>query len=443
MALETARVLSILSPLILAACGGISGSASNGTLPLGRFSDVSAHSAARYAEEVLYNFRGSNGENPNGGVTLDKTGSLYGTSGGGAYNSGAVFKLTPSGSAYTESLLYSFTGGADGSGPLGGVVLDKKGAIYGTTLRGGGNDSAGTVFKLTPSGSGYTESVLHSFCAESGCADGENPMAGLILDNKGALFGTTEAGGPNNDCLTAVIGCGTVFKLTPSGASYIETVLYAFCTATCDSGAFPSAGLVFGKDGALYETTPIDVDQCLDFHLYDYCGTVFKLTRSGSRYTETTIYTFCAKASCEDGADPSAALIFDKQGALWGTTFYGGTSNLGTVFKLTPSGSGYTESVLHSFTGGSDGAYPYAGLTLAQDGALYGTTQSGGVGHRGTVFKLAPAGSGYTESIVFHFHGTDGAYPDGGVTIGKQSALYGTTDLGGRHGKGTVFEAFR
>ena len=161
--------------------------------------------------------------------------------------------------------------------------------------------------------------------------------------------------------MTAVIGCGTVFKLTPSGASYIETVLYAFCTATCDSGAFPSAGLVFGKDGALYGTTPIDVDQCLDFHLYDYCGTVFKLTRSGSRYTETTIYTFCAKASCEDGADPSAALIFDKQGALWGTTFYGGTSNLGTVFKLTPSGSGYTESVLHSFTGGSDGAYPYAG----------------------------------------------------------------------------------
>jgi hypothetical protein len=206
---------------------------------------------------------------------------------------------------------------------------------------------------LTPSGSGYTESVLYNFCANSNCTDGANPIGSLVFGKDGALYGATSTGGllegktfcPFEDA----IGCGTVFKLTPSGSGYTETVLYSFCATTCADGAYPNGNLVFGKDGALYGTTS---KSCLAQN-HD-CGTVFKLKRSGSQYSETTLYDF-AKGGYGDGL--SSGVIFDKEGALWGTAFFGGgeyTSGLGSVFKLTRSGSGYTQSFVYAFKGGSD-----------------------------------------------------------------------------------------
>jgi uncharacterized repeat protein (TIGR03803 family) len=301
--------------------------------------------------------------------------------------------------APVETVLYSFTGGSDGSEPVAGLIADNQGALYGTTS-GGGSSGRGTVFKLTPPGRGqtaWTETVLYSF---TGGSDGAFPAAGLIVDNASNLYGTTVGGGGNDRCAN---GCGTVFKLTPPGrgqTAWTETVLHSFTgggfTGGSDGG-LPLAGLIADNGGALYGTTfgggTIGG------------GTVFKLTPPGrgqTAWTETVLYSFCSLPNCSDGDSPAAGLIADKQGVLYGTTL-GGESSVGpvgmTVFKLTPPGrsqTAWTEAVLYSFTGGSDGGDPRAGLiALARareerdnGGALYGTTQSGGSGNNGTVFKV-------------------------------------------------------
>jgi uncharacterized repeat protein (TIGR03803 family) len=269
-----------------------------------------------------------------------------------------------------ESLLYSFGSGTDGQLPEASLTLDSSGALYGTTA-GGGTNNTGTVFKLTPDGSGgYTESLLHSFGTGT---DGQNPLASLTLDSSsGALYGTTDSGGTNHT--------GTVFKLTPNGSGgYTESLLHSFGTGT--DGQLPSAGLTLDSSGALYGTT---------FHGgTNGDGTVFKLTPNGSGgYTESLLYSF---AGGTDGQFPDASLTLDSSGALYGTTVSGGTNGTGTVFKLTPNGSGgYTESLLHSFAGGTDGQHPVASLTLDSSGALYGTTIYGGTNGKGTVFRIVP-----------------------------------------------------
>jgi uncharacterized repeat protein (TIGR03803 family) len=257
-------------------------------------------------ETVLYSFGSQSGDGAFpvfAGLVFDKKGNIYGTTfNGGAHYAGTVFKLTPEGS---EVVLYSFAPySEDGSGPSGGLVLDKKGNLYGTTLWGGtyGN---GTVFKLTADG---TETVLHSF-GQSG--DGIHPeTAGLVLDKQGNLYGTTEDGG--------AYGKGIVFKVSPDGT---ETVLHNFGSQPED-GTYPFAGLILDNQGNLYGTTE-------DGGAYDE-GTVFKLTPSG---TETVLYSFGSQP--EDGYRPWADLAFDKQGNLYGTTNYGGAHGGGTVFKLT------------------------------------------------------------------------------------------------------------
>lgn len=213
------------------------------------------------------------------------------------------------------------------------MILGKNGALYGTTV-GGGRYGEGTAYKLTPSSSGYTVSVLYAFCARRTCADGASPRSGLVFGKDGALYGTTSIGG--KACLSEG-GCGTVFKLAPSGSGYTEKVLYNFCQSTC-AFSNPTSSLVFGEDGALYGSTD---DDC---QLMGKCGTVFKLTPSGSRYSASALYTFeCAtnapinsrtndpseKASPDNssaqcvGAFPSG-VILDETGALYGTTFEGG-----------------------------------------------------------------------------------------------------------------------
>jgi|HubBroStandDraft_5_1064220.scaffolds.fasta_scaffold18820_2 uncharacterized repeat protein (TIGR03803 family) len=351
------------------------------------------------AYSVLYRFKGSPGDGyiPTAGL-LNVKGTLYGTTFlGGANNDGIVFSITTSGA---ETVLYSFKGGlVDGENPEA-ALLNVKGTLYSTTQQGGAN-SGGTVFKITTSGA---ETVLYSF--KGGSADGETPVSAL-LNVKGTLYGTTSKGGADND--------GTVFKITTSGA---ETLLYSFRGGS--DGANPDASLINVK-GTLYGTT-----QNGGSHGE---GTLFSITTSGA---ETVLYNF--KGGSGDGEDPYAGLL-NVKGTIYGTTYQGGVSNDGTVFKMTTSGA---ETVLYSFKGGGDGQYPYAPL-LSVKGRLYGTTGQGGGSYRGgTVFALTTSGK---ETVLHSFGpgtGDDGENPYAGL-LNVNGTLYGTTEDGGLSNQGTVF----
>ena len=320
-------------------------------------------------ETVLHTFTGgSDGSLPRGSLIMDKAGNLYGTtesggSGGGDCGCGTVFKLAPDG---TETILYSFKAGNDGYSPFGGVIADKAGNLYGTTLEGGNGGGSGIVFKLAPDG---TETVLHAFSG----TDGSSPFAGLIADKAGNLYGTTSGGGSGDvEC-----GCGVVFKVAPNGA---ETVLYSF--KSFDDGRTPFGGLMADKAGNLYGTTTVGGSGTA---CSIGCGTVFKLAPDG---TETILYAF---KGGKDGAEPYGGVI-EKSDSLYGTTTYGGDIGCdegfgcGTVFRIA---SGGVEKVLHAFPSGTqDGYGPYASLLAGKAGTLYGAAYSGGSGQLGTVFEL-------------------------------------------------------
>ncbi len=409
----------VLVVFALAGCSGPFGSlVTTSGAALQRSSSVPRTEMSAAQEQVMFDFGGDGGRNPFAPPIADKNGALYGTTQhGGGKGEGAVFKLVPSGTTYNETTLWNFSGTPDGAEPVAGLIADKAGALYGTTRIGGGEQNFGTVFKLTPSGKTYTESVIHTF---AGGSDGFWPTAGLTADKKGALYGTTSMAGGS--------GYGTAFRLVRSGKVYIATVLHSF-GATGD-GATPVGGLLVDKSGALYGTTYAG-GSAGD-------GTVFKLTPSGKAYTESFLYSFKGGS---DGSQPTSTLVEDASGALYGTTNAGGSNDLGTVFKLVPSGKTYAESVIYSFGSVSgDGAQPYAGLTPDGTGAFYGTTLAGGRGS-GIVFKLTPSGGGYSESIVYTFgSGNDGSKPYGGVTRDGTGALYGTTWQGGSIGYGTAFK---
>jgi uncharacterized repeat protein (TIGR03803 family) len=405
---------------------------------------------------TLYSFGSttSDGEFPAAGVISDASGALYGTTEEGGSRTictsgcGTVFVLIPSskkGRTWTEAVLHSFdVSGGDGILPTAGLIMDSAGAFYGTTEAGGTSTSpAGTVFKLTPQAGGtYTERVLYTFT--SATADGAYPQAPLIMDATGALYGTTTEGGITT-CPSP--GCGTVFKLTPAAdGSYAESVLHSFASAPVD-GATPHAGLIMDSTGALYGTTAEGGGGTNCFG----CGTVFKLTpATDGSYTESVLYSFTGGPA--DGVFPVAGLIMDATGALYGTTPHGGSTNCspgcGTVFKLTPAaGAAYTESVLYSFKGGTDGAEPEAGLIM-DAGVLYGTTYYGGGtscqagAGCGTVFSLIPSGGGkYKEQILYSFTGgADGANPMAPLYSPAKGVFFGTTLGGGTMGEGTVFK---
>jgi uncharacterized repeat protein (TIGR03803 family) len=373
---------------------------------------AAAHPLHGQSETVLHSFgKGTDGNTPLAAPVLDTEGNLYGTTiNGGTYTQGTVYKVTPSG---TETILHSFdVNGHDGADPAGGLVRDTKGNLYGTA-EGGGTDGCGAVFELTASG---TETILYSF--EVNGTDGCFPIAGLVRDTKGNLYGTTEFGGVN-PC--SAENCGTVFELTSSGR---ETILHNFENNGTD-GNFPVSGLVRDTKGNLYGTTASG-------GTYDL-GTVFELTPSG---TETILHSF---GQGKDGTNPRAGLILDTKGNLYGTTANGGTYNLGTVFELTLSRK---EKVLHNFGKGKDGTNPLASLLFDTKGNLYGTTANGGAYNLGTVFELAPSG---TETILYSFGGnpTDGYYPGAPLVFDTKGNLYGTTEVGGAYGYGTVFKVMR
>jgi uncharacterized repeat protein (TIGR03803 family) len=317
-------------------------------------------------ETVVYRFSGQDGANPHAGLVRDGAGNLYGTTSGGGAGVGVVFKLSPSG---TETVLHSFTGD-DGINPLD-LVRDAAGNLYGTTASGG-SWNIGVVFELVRSDSTYQSKVLFTFTGNMK-QDGAYPLAGLVRDVAGNLYGTTSYGGTH--------GWGVVFKLSPTGS---ETVLHSFTNGA--DGAYPAAGLIQDAAGNLYGTT-----YGAGAHGF---GVVFELIRCDSEpsgYEFRPLYSFTGGAA---GAYPLAGLVRDMAGNLYGTTSYGGTHGWGVVFKLSPTGS---ETVLHSFTNGADGAYPAAGLIQDAAGNLYGTTTQGGATSTceppygcGVVFKLTP-----------------------------------------------------
>jgi len=337
------------------------------------------HSRNGWTETVLYSFAAvSDGKNPYGGVTLDSAGNLYGTTvaggTGGACTGdgcGTVFALTKSGGKWNETVLYSFTGGNDGFGPGGGVIFDKAGNLYGTTPDGGAH-SLGTVYQLSPTHGGqWKEKVIHSF---TGGSDGAVGSLGLLLlGGSGELYGIAELGG--------VHGAGTVFKLVPAaGGKWKLATLYAFKGQP--NAGFPYGGLIADASGNLYGTTY--------YRGKNGVGSVFELVlASNGQYRESLLYSFKAT---NDGNSPTSTLVFDASGDLYGTASAGGDPGCGcgAVFKLTPGGGRWRESVVHRFKGSPDGAYPSYGLALDGSGRLYGTTAIGGTQNQGVVFKLTP-----------------------------------------------------
>jgi uncharacterized repeat protein (TIGR03803 family) len=363
--------------------------------------------------KTLVSFDGTNGANPEYVALIQGTdGNFYGTTlGGGANFQGTVFRINAAGALTT---LYSFCAQStcpDGAEPQAGLVEGSNGNFYGTTPIGGANES-GTVFEITPAGKLTT---IYSFCPQSGCSDGANPYAGLVLASDGNFYGTTHSGGANS--------VGTVFKITPGGKL---TTLHNFCSQTsCMDGANPYSGLIQATDGNFYGTTFISGA--------NGSGTVFKITPAG---TLTTLYSFCAQTNCADGAYPYAALVQGTDGNFYGTTNEGGTRTYGTVFKITRGG---TLTSLYSFcvqTNCTDGQYPYAGLVQAPNKKFYGTTSAGGDIGAGTAFTITSKGT----LITLHaFDDTDGTQPYGGLLQATSGTFYGTTYQGATNSDGTVF----
>jgi uncharacterized repeat protein (TIGR03803 family) len=413
-----------------------------------------------WTENVLHSFSDTNGDGAwlAAGVIVD--GQLYGTTLlGGVNGGGTVFGLMPPRPGqvmWTETVLHAFGSTGDGNRLDAGLIADAEGQLYGTTAYGGAN-GWGTVFKLTPPARGqtrWTESVLYSFTNSNG--DGSRPLGSLIRDARGALYGATASGGGSANCSPG--GCGTVFKLAPpttGQTSWTESVLYAFTDANGDGG-LPLGGLIVDAHGALYNMTASG-------GAYNY-GTVFKLTPPAlgeTAWKESVLYSFTNTNG--DGYGAQDGLIADARGQLYGTLENGGANGWGIVFKLappTPGQTGWTESVLYSFTNtNGDGSNPACSLIADASGALYGTTAAGGgsanfPGGAGTVFKLTPPTPGrttWTESVLHAFIGAngngDGQHPQAGLIADGKGTLYGTTAFGGSPtcsifssvGCGTVF----
>jgi len=373
-------------------------------------------------EKILHNFNvtGNGGYQPYGGLVLDKTGNLYGTTlEGGA--GGVVFELKPvKTGGWTEQVLFTFAGRKWGALPYDNLILDASGNLYGTTEEAG-STGGGVVFegRHLPDGS-WKEQILCNL----GENTGELPFGSLTFDAAGNLFGTAHAGGPHAD--------GTVFELTPTDGSWTASVPHFF-TGPPD-GFGPKSNVIFDSAGNLYGTT-------LNGGAHS-AGTVFELSPNGDgAWTETILHNF--QRDVGDGYTPWAGLIFDAAGNLYGTTA-GGGAQAGTVFELSPNGDDtWSEKILHKFGIGTDGKAPLAGLAADASGNLYGTTSTGGIYNGGNVFKLTPAANGtWTETVLHNFgNGNDGKYPSyGALAIDAAGNLYGTTIYGGKYLNGIAFE---
>jgi uncharacterized repeat protein (TIGR03803 family) len=298
--------------------------------------------------------------------------------------------------------------------------MDHAGNLYGTTYTGGNRGGAGTVFKLKHAGSGWVFTPLYAFGQPP---DGSFPLAPVAIAPNGKLYGTTAEGGEDD---------GTAFSLQPKPtfsvsviAPWTEMTVFDF---SYNTGNYPESSLVFDAEGNIYGTTNSN-SSC------SY-GTVYQLAYSEGTWSENTLHCF---SGTEDGQNPVSGVVFDFAGSLYGTTGAGGTNDYGTVYQLTPSQSGWTETIIHNFSG-ADGENPIGDLMFDSAGNLYGTT-SNGLRNSGTVFEISPGTNGnWTFQVLYSFpRNLYGVGPLGGVTMGSSGALYGTTNGGGEYLDGAVY----
>jgi uncharacterized repeat protein (TIGR03803 family) len=374
-----------MAPLIMDANGNLYGTAlggshSNSPEGNGTVFKLTPNGTGGWTESVLFDFNYTDGQFPESGLVIDSSGNLYGTTMfGGTNGDGVVYELSPPtkrGSGWTESVLLNFNG-TNGAAPDDALTMDASGNLYGTAQSGGINkNNAGVVFKLTKSGGTWTPSVLYNFVG--GPTDGSTPLFGVKFDSAGNLYGTTSKGG--------TYSAGTVYKLTPSGSSWSESFVYAFEGPTAD-GSSPGA-LIVGAS-PLASTNLYGVSGGGTFG----DGMLYSLPLAGGAM-DTPLYDFTGLA---DGSSPKG-ILEDAGGNLYGVTNTGGSGD-GTVFELT----GSKLMPLWSFSG-ADGNGPWGGVIMDVNGNLYGTTQAGGANGWGTVFKLTPNGSGvWTESVLYSF----------------------------------------
>jgi uncharacterized repeat protein (TIGR03803 family) len=376
---------------------------------------------------VIYSFSGDqDGEYTDTDLVIDGAGNLYGTSVlGGDFGSGTVFQLTPTGNGWIHTVLYSFTGGTDGGEPYKGVTLDAQGNLYGTAVTGGTGaceGGCGVAYKLTHSGGSWSQTVIHYF---SGGDDGSGPGAGLTIDHQGNLYGTTPTGGAN--------GLGVIYRLNPDASgNWNFTVIHTFTGGP--DGATGSAGRLLLHGGRLYGVATAGGANGK--------GTAYELKPShAGEWTLKTIYAFQGQP---DAGFPYSALLLGPSGKLYGTTYYDGANNLGSVYELSRTAMGnWKEKVLYSFQGGSDGQNSLGNLVSDAAGNLYGTTSEGGASCScGTIFKLTPGTHGtWTESVTHRFQGSpDGAFPYNGMVAGAAGNFYGATVHGGVADDGTIYQ---
>jgi uncharacterized repeat protein (TIGR03803 family) len=386
-------------------------------------SALAPQSGAAQTFSVPYTFQGSPiGEFPYAGVAIDRAGNLYGTTSEFGDNAdGTVYKLPVSFDYHVVDLLYNFPSHNNefpgGAFPFGGVTFGPDGSLYGTTEGYGmGGNPSGTVFKLQPPLTicksitcPWTETVLYTF---QGGSDGAHPYYGEVaFDQTGNIYGTTRLGGQ--------YGEGTVYELTHSGNTWTDTVLHSF--GGIGDGKFPMHNVIFDRMGNLYGTTHGNGNG-------NY-GTVFQLVPTGSGWTENVLYSFSGTGSA--GIFPSAGLIIDQSGNLYGATSGEGTNGAGTVFELTPTGGTWAFTILYALSGSiSDG--PVGNLVIDNNGDLFGAAAGLTLGSHGWVFELIPSNGGWTYVDLHDFSGgADGAEPLSDLTLDAQGNLFGTASLGG------------
>lgn len=364
---------------------------------------------------ILNTFTGPNGSQPFGPLVQDAQGNFYGVTafGGVGGNAGVVFKLSRSGGGWIETVLHSFTGGGDGGGPVAPLAIDKAGNVYGAASFGGVGTNGGAIFELSPSAHGWTETILYNFVPGSGSAG----PGGVVFDAAGNLWGTVGI---------ATGGFGGVFELSPAGGSWNYSLVHAF-TGSEHDGSFPYGTPVVDKHGVIYGLTEQggSADK----------GTVYALTPSSTGWNESVIYNFQGGT---DGADPFGGVIEAAPGTLYGTTILGGTNNVGTAFELTMSGGQWTEQVIYNFGSAGDAINPAGPLSIDHSGNMFGATQFGGKYDRGAVFELTPSGGSWSEKVVYSFavplnlNGFTAVLPD------RSDNLYGVGPGGAKDG--IVFE---
>ena len=412
------------------------------------FSLTPSANGKSWTEAALTSFNGVNGVNP-GGVTLEANGGLIGTTvyGGALGNGGVIFELTPillsGGTNWTQTTLANFQmPSKDAVYPDGSLLMGKGGVLYGSANSGGATNN-GAIYAVSPPAAGGTawqRTLLHSFNGKNG----SGPTGKLLAGANGVLYGVTSGGGPNS-----AAPYGVVYALIPPAAgktAWTEQVLHAFTGVATGDGAFPAAGLIADASGALYGTAGSGGSTSSDDQFGN--GIVYKLTPPASGQTswkETIIYSFTGP----DGSTPQGTLLFDTTGALYGTTYTGGAMGEGAVFKLTPPAAGsalWHETLLHSFNVavGNDGAIPGTEqLVMDTAGNLFGTASQGGANFDGAVFELSPpsgSDTGWTENILHSFTGADGNGPFTGLLLNSSGALFGVTPQGGAYQYyGTIF----